>query len=305
MDFALHADEALAVGLRRIARAEVDAALADVSDPAARGLEESVHDLRKRCKQLRAVARMVRPHLGDAYAPTNAAFRDAARQLSAVRDTQVLVEVLDGLVSRGLPSDAAAPVQEVLAARHRTVTDSLAADPAPFTRARSLLEVGWRHVAAWDLDERAGFDLVAGGIRRSYADARRAARRCRDEPTTESLHEWRKRTKDHWYHLRLLHGSAPALLDPWIEQVHALSDALGDDHDLAVLVATLRADPLGHGGDAVVAAVCRAAELQRADLQGQARGLGDRVTVERPDAVVDRLRLWWDAWHHELGASGP
>ncbi|HEU5084719.1 MAG TPA: CHAD domain-containing protein [Acidimicrobiales bacterium] len=299
MDFALRADEPVAAGLRRIARAEVEAALADVDQPEDRGIEESVHDLRKRCKQLRAVARIVRPHLGRAYAPTNAAFRDAARQLSAVRDTQVLVEVLDGLVSGGLAGDAAAPVQEVLAARHRTVTDSLAADPAPFDRARSLLEVGWRHVEGWDLADGSGFDLLAGGIRRSYAGARRAARRCRDEATTEDLHEWRKRTKDHWYHLRLLHGSAPALLEPWIEQVHALSDALGDDHDLAVLAGTLQADPLGHGGDAVVGAVRRAVEVRRAELQERAGRLGGRVTAEHPDAVVDRLRLWWDAWHRE------
>lgn len=222
MDFALRADESVAHGLRRVARAELDAALWDVTNPAERGMEESVHDLRKRCKQLRAVARMVRPHLGSEYDATNAAFRDAARQLSAVRDTQVLVEALDSVVAEaGLSPDDAAPARRVLADRHATVTGSLAADPAPLARAQALLELGWRHVDAWHLGDGDGFDLVAGGVRRSYARARRAARRCRDEPTTDELHEWRKRTKDHWYHLRLLQASAPDLLDPWIEQVAA------------------------------------------------------------------------------------
>ena len=49
------------------------------------------------------------------------------------------------------------------------------------------------------------------------------------------MHEFRKRAKDLWYLLRLLAGAWPGLLDPSAEQLHELTEMLGDHHDLAVL----------------------------------------------------------------------
>lgn len=46
-------------------------------------------------------------------------------------------------------------------------------------------------------------------------------------------HEWRKRVKYGWYHMRLLTDASPAILSPLEERLHDLSDALGGDHDLA------------------------------------------------------------------------
>ena len=83
-------------GVRRIATEEIDGAIDEIDD---NGLElhETVHQVRKRCKKLRGLIRVVRPAFDD-YQDENAAFREAARALSYVRDTEALIETYDDLV---------------------------------------------------------------------------------------------------------------------------------------------------------------------------------------------------------------
>ena len=65
-------------------------------------------------------------------------------------------------------------------------------------------------IDGWTLSE-AGFDAVAGGLRKTYARGRRALDSAVEAPTSENFHEYRKRTKYTWYHVRLLDETAPAL----------------------------------------------------------------------------------------------
>ena len=51
----------------------------------------------------------------------------------------------------------------------------------------------------------AGFrEALADGLPTTYRRGRKAYEQARSEPGAESLHEWRKRSKDLWYELRLL-----------------------------------------------------------------------------------------------------
>src|SRR5690606_9905919 len=61
----------------------------------------TVHQVRKRCKKLRGLLRLVRLNLDNGiYETENACFRDAASDLSSVRDAQTLVDTYDDLLSR-------------------------------------------------------------------------------------------------------------------------------------------------------------------------------------------------------------
>jgi len=80
--------------------------------------------------------------------------------------------------------------------------------------------------------------------------------------------------KDLWYQARLLGIKRLA------KDAKALSKALGDDHDLAVLSAALgEDDPL----QPLIAD-------RRAELQKQARKLGERVYEDPPKAFRRRVR---------------
>jgi hypothetical protein len=53
-------------------------------------------------------------------------------------------------------------------------------------------------------------------------------------PSPDNFHEWRKRTKYLWYHVRILRPLWPAVLEELANEIHELSNLLGLDHDLAV-----------------------------------------------------------------------
>ena len=141
----------------------------------------------------------------------------------------------------------------------------------------------------WPL-RRGGWPALEPGLDRSYRRGRRAFDRVRSKPTAESLHEWRKRSKDLWYHLRLLKPASPGILGGHADEAHGLSDLLGDDHDLAILREKLRG---ATGGPAVdVDAVIELIDHRREQLQTDAMQAGERVYAEKPKAFRRRLHRY-------------
>jgi CHAD domain-containing protein len=59
---------------------------------------------------------------------------------------------------------------------------------------------------------------------------------CGKHPTVENFHEWRKRVKYYRYQLKLLRDFWKPVMEALRREAVKLSDDLGDDHDLAVLV---------------------------------------------------------------------
>ncbi len=88
--------------VRRLAYRRLEPAVERPSTRVRADADDVVHDLRKRCKRVRALLRLVRDSLGeDVYKSENRVLRDAARGLSPVRDAVVLIEVHDELVGAG------------------------------------------------------------------------------------------------------------------------------------------------------------------------------------------------------------
>lgn len=291
-------DDEVPAAVRRIARQQLTRARADLDDPEVPGLAEAVHDVRKRAKKVRGLLRLVRPGLGDQYAPANAALRDAARHLAPLRDAHAQLDTFDRLVAAtagGSDPGRLAPVRSGLAHIADIASRRAAADSERLARARDLLAAAQDLTATLEVDD--GWDAVAGGLGRTYQRGRRDLRRARSAPTPEQFHEWRKRVKYTWYHLRLLGPSAPSLLGPAAAAFSDLSDTLGDAHDLTVLADTLRAAPTDHGGVEVVEAACVVADGMRAHLQRRAVGLGARLYVEPADAFVERVLGYVEVWH--------
>lgn len=283
--------------LRNIAHDQLGAAISDLVEPGD-DLVEAIHDCRKRCKKLRGLVRLVRPALGDQYSDANATFRDASRELSPLRDAHALRETFEALVEARLDRLGAEEldgVSDALALRAEEATRRATPESRPVTNALALLRHGESMIDGWTPSE-AGFDAVAGGLRKTYARGRRALDSAVEAPTSENFHEYRKRTKYTWYHVRLLDQTAPALAKSFGKGLHQLSDTLGDEHDLAVLSEQLRRDPEEYGGDTPVAAALLLIDGQRADLQRRALGAGARLHAEMPDAFVARWATYWEVW---------
>jgi CHAD domain-containing protein len=302
MAYQLQPGETVPDGLRRCAREQLDRAIDELSNRAAEDPVEAVHDARKALKKARSLLRLSRGALNpDERRRDNAALRNAGRALSSARDAEVMLEATDDLADR-----FAARVPE---ATFDAISRHLVAERDPARR--RLLESGLTGQVAeelkavrsriddWSLS-RGGWKGLEPGLRRSYARGRAGLEQARSHPTVENLHEWRKRTKDLWYHLRLLKPVAPGILGGAAKEADELSKLLGDDHDLAVLHATLdrSAGDLKVDVDAVLTLI----DHRREQLQAEAVVLGQRLYAERPKAFVARMHRYWTASRPQAAA---
>jgi CYTH domain-containing protein len=146
-------------------------------------------------------------------------------------------------------------------------------------------------VRRWDIPS--GTRWLEEGLWTSYDQARRGLRRARRKPTDDRLHEWRKAVKTLWYQLRLVEGAAPSVLASLVTQLHDLAEALGDDHDLSVLIARLEADPKGFGGTKQVKRAVKQARAEQDDLRRRSFRLGTTLFTEPTDAFVHRVAAYW------------
>ena len=278
--------------LRRIARDQVESALVELDDE---DRHTAVHQVRKHGKKIRALLRLVRLSAPELYQRENAAFRDATRRVSSDRDAAVALQTYDGLVGRFVDAAASTgllPVRAALVERRDAVLrDDL---EERLEAIRSDLETALERIELWELDGE-GFDVVAGGFTKTYGRARDRMADAYEEQTSEAFHLWRKRVKYHRYHVELLQDVWPELMEARRDELHELTDLLGDDHDLAVLRQDLTADPERFGGPGPVATVCALLDRRRAELQSDAHQLGRRCFAEPPKQIVARIGTYWEA----------
>ena len=142
---------------------------------------------------------------------------------------------------------------------------------------------------AWEFGSE-GFDLMRPGLEREYRKGRKALRTVRGDPPAEAVHEWRKRVKDLWYHLRLLHEVWPATMKGAADEAHALSDLLGDHHDLTVLIDDAREQAPDDPGLPELIAL---AERRQAELLAEALPMGERLYAEKPRLFGRRVARYW------------
>jgi CHAD domain-containing protein len=266
--FRLSMREPLPDEIRRVARGRIDHALEALADAS----EEGVHEARKDMKKLRALLRLVAEKK---LRRESDCFRDAARELAGARDADVMLATLADLENR-YEADAG-PVRQRLEA-HRVQTTGGGRQAAADTAIAMLTEARGR-VADWPL-ERDGFEALEDGLRRTYRRGRRDWRSAAKDPSTENLHEWRKRVKDLWYHCSLLEEIWKPVMSALGDEAHELSDRLGDDHDLALLL-HFGAEPL----EPLIAE-------RREELQREAFEYGTRLYADKPKVFVRRIEHW-------------
>lgn len=297
MGYVLEPTASLERQIRRVTRERLDEALSvldGLDDADAAEIERAVHDVRKRCKEVRAVARLVRSALDDHFDRFNGLVRDAARELAPIRDAHAMLATFDDLQARHGLLDVAeldGVRSGQLAAVVETTRGVRGTDPR-IDRARTLLTAARENVEQWEIPD--DFATLAAGLDDTYRRGRRALRRARDTPTDHRMHEWRRSVKHLWYQVRLIERAAPSVLAAVVASLDDLAEALGDDHDLAVLIEQLAADPDRFGGKRQVKQARRLARAQQRDLRRRAFRLGATVFAEPDRSFARRVRAYWE-----------
>ena len=274
MSYRLRLGEPIPDALRAVVDERLERALRRLDEEHDEDPVKAVHGARKDLKKTRAALRLARPCMPrSAYRRENARLRDIGRRMSAGRDADVMVETVEALAERWagqLPKRQFTALERRFAERAQETRDDTPVDELREVRERAR---GW---PIDDCDER----TLRAGATRAYRRGRKAFAAAHDDPTTERLHEWRKRAKDLWYHHRLLAEAWPGPVKAFADEADRLGKLLGDDHDLA----TLR-ERLGDGDELVEQLIA----ARRAELQEEAFELGRRLYAEKPRAFGRRL----------------
>lgn len=299
MVFHFHKDRSVERNLRKVAGDQIDKAVDEVENEDL-DLHETVHQIRKRCKKVRGLIRLVRGAF-DGYGRENSFFRDAARPLSPVRDAQSIISCLDGLAAHcreqvdQFNSEPFEVVRRHLAERRQRLADDRLYVERRLEEFRTQMREARQRVLAWELQEKR-FSAVQGGLRKTYGRGRAALKRAYQDPCAETYHEWRKRVKYHWYHMRLLRDVWPDMLAVHMDAAGALSDVLGDQHDLSVLRATLVSEASAWGAETDIRAVVSLVDRRWQELQTAAHPLGERLYAETPKRLSKRFQGYWKVW---------
>jgi CHAD domain-containing protein len=286
--------KSIAREVHRVAREQLEGALKEVLTVAEQSRSTAVHEARKHIKKIRALIRLLRPAIGDAfYKRENAALRNAAQRMSSIRDAHVQVQTLKRLIARSPAHRTTfARIHVVMVARLQQVLDESGKSnwcsqvAADIERAISRLD-------DWPLQQLKA-KAMRGGLKTACKKARRALAAARRDANDANLHELRKGIKDLWYGLQLLGGSQSAPIKTLTKRMRDLGEKLGNDHDLAMLLAARDDNPVPDPADWTV--LDKTLGAYRPRSQRAALRLAASVLGRKPGAFADFVFDRWEKW---------
>jgi CHAD domain-containing protein len=217
MPYTLQQDEPIDGGMKRIAEEQVSAAIKYLE-------ANKFYEARKNLKRVRAVLRLLKPQLGPVYQEENRRMRDAAQRFSASRDADVSLEVLETFASHYKRKSTLDPQRQALMNKRQAV------DPA---ESMHELEGTRKRIEDWPLSQLTLASLELQ-LEKTFKQSRNVFRHARKTRTVEDFHEFRKSVKREVNQLKLLRPE-----ESRIAELKKLGDALGDHHNLAVMLSNL------------------------------------------------------------------
>jgi hypothetical protein len=293
-------------GMRAISVAQLDLAIQTLQQAQRENLGQAVHDTRKAIKRVRTLERLMADTKPRSRAQRRKTLlREAARELSGARDAEVALGTLEGLMrrhpkrlagSRGVARLHATLLAEQVAAE-RALQQSGARERALQLLSATRAEIveasahGGRRREAKALD---------AGLVRIYTRGRLAMGKARKRKRIAEMHEWRKRVKDLRHAAEALGEDARSKakqdrrrthLRTLGKQADKLGEALGEEHDLALLTQRVSAEKAiftddKRGRKALQQAIRR----RRVQLRKRAFRAGRALYARKPKRLRAQLR---------------
>lgn len=300
MGYRLKRDESVTAGVRRIAHEELDEAVAQLSPARSKNRDDAIHEARKSVKKVRALLRLVQPEMGDAYREETRTLRDAGRTLSELRDARSVIESLEKL-QQGYPNELRRSVFDAI--RRGLLTRKKEREqqediPAVLRKIATELKAAGKRAKRWPLATD-GFPALESGLEKMFRKSRAAFSKAQKRPTAQNYHEWRKRLKDHWYHIRVLESTWTEVMQGYEAALKDVETWIGDDHNLVLLRQLLTAEPQSFGGEKSAEPVIALIDKEQKRLRDNAESVARRIYQEKPRKLVRRLRQLWREWQAE------
>lgn len=244
----------------------------------------ALHEYRKSVRRARALLRLMEGVVDvDAYEQLTNILREVHRASSALRDRQVLLDVMQG--AGPCTSDSAEVVAASLGAAMGAKAAPSAAQVAKVIAAGRARLAPLNALLAGAMPRKVRWAAVADGLARTFRRARRRLRAVEQQGDDESLHELRKRAKELNYQVELfaeLGGRARKQR----KQLAALCDELGRLVDLIVLRGYAETHLASAGEQA---RVIDAIAGERAGQLGHALEHASKVLDRRPRSFARKI----------------
>jgi CHAD domain-containing protein len=284
MDYQLGQSESISDAFHRVG-AEV---ISQIRSGVTKADPEGIHEARKGCKWLRATLRLLRSGLdSDAAATEVRRIRRLAHLLGGARDATIRLLSFRSLGLEGLDNLEKRLEKDATAEHSHQVTQKAQRNAH---LAIDTLERGWTALCL----KRGGWRHIGRGIERSYRRARKGFCSLGKDPADEQLHQWRKRSKDLMYHVRLLQPLKPKRVHRIENKLSDLCDWLGYDHDLIILTAYLRKPHQLSDDDHET--LIREVKKRRKEHQTAACHVAEIIFKDTPTKFTQKLERWWDGW---------
>lgn len=288
--------------LRSVALGELELAHGSLATEPNR--HTGVHSARKCFKRLRSLLLLARPGMPEpVFANLTARVARIGKGLAAARDSQALLDALDKLERNTEPGLGEGPMQSVRGWLHkrRQAAEQNLEQTTASEAMRMLLEIrpGFAGLAVYPDD----FTPLSKGIERCYRATRKHFKAVFDSDDAEEMHEWRKGVQHHWRQMQLLTPCWPSELAARADASRALSQLLGEDHDIAMLMHLVETPTMTFGSPEDTAAFMKRCRKRHKALRKEAKIKGKRLFVEKPGPFADRIHAYWTT--AAVGADKP
>lgn len=275
------------IGLEQLARAERELG-------ATRDKNVAIHSARKSIKRVRALLRLVRQGMdAKVFRYENRKLRETSALLAPSRDQYVLLETalqLDA-ETHNIGSAGLAAVKRRL--QEQALNDDDAHDDM-HGMALSEFQAAQQRFSRLKVKPN-NISILERGLERSYRQAVRAFRKAYETGEDEDFHEWRKGVQAHWRHMTLLSRAWPEVMDARAGAARELSQVLGYDHDLSMLIGHCQSSVGEKLAHLHVKEVVRLARNRQKELRREAALRGNVLFSETPRAHVQRIGANWRA----------
>lgn len=297
MSLKIAAEKDFSEGLKSKIRSQCTGALQLLGNNPEGDPHEVVHEVRKSFKKIRGALRLVRDQI-DFYKEENVFFRDEARRISDVRDATSVIETLDDLYEQyenQLYKNTFNQFRNHLNSRREKLTEEYVKDGDVLKIIENQLSDKCEKIDQWPIEIKS-FKTLSPSVERVYKRGRKGYKRAKRSRSTKHFHEWRKRVKYLRYQLDLLHRIWPEFLDSWEDELHDLSDYLGDDHDLYLLSEEVEKNKDQFSDPESYQLLDSLIKSGRSDLQTNALNLGKRLYHLDHENFAALLEASWEAF---------
>jgi len=188
--------------IKRIITEQLSGVTSKINDPEVE-FDEKGHASRKHFKKIRAVWRLIRDDIGKKmYQSENVFYRDLGRKLAVMREVRVHLKTLKDMEEDHADEDSFNQIQAYLQKRYASEKERVKQEHI-LDQVTEQVELGKQRVIDLQLSNEI-FNAFEKGIKRVYKKGTKALEAAKKDTSTENLHEWRKRVKYLWYHVRLL-----------------------------------------------------------------------------------------------------